>query len=132
VPSSIVIDASAVIELLTLSGRAPQVRRAISDAGAVLAPDHINAETLSALRRLQRRGLSAERTAQAALDLRTLPVERVPTAPLLSAAWALRENVRPFDAFYVALAAAQGCPLLTVDARLAGAPRLGVSLFVVR
>jgi predicted nucleic acid-binding protein len=131
VPSAIVIDASAVVELLTRSERERAVREAIQDVREVLAPDHLNGEALSALRRLERRGLTPERARQAAADLQTLPVRRLPTGGLIARAWALRENVRPFDAFYVALAQAQGCPLLTTDRRLVGAPRLGVALVVV-
>jgi len=131
VPSSIVIDASAVVELVIGSDRAPEIRRALAGAKTVLAPDHLNGETLSALRRLERRGLPAQRATQAVADLRALPLKRVPTTPLLDRAWALRENVKPFDAIYVALAQSLRCPLLTADARLAGAPSLGVALIVV-
>jgi predicted nucleic acid-binding protein len=131
VPSSIVIDASAVVELLIESDRALEIRRAIAGVKTVLAPDHLNGETLSALRRLERRGLPAQRATAAVADLKTLPVERVPTTPLLGRAWALRENVKPFDAIYVALAQSRRCPLLTADGRLAGAPALGVALIVV-
>ena len=41
---------------------------------------------------------------------------------LLGRVWALRHNVSAYDASYVALADALDCPLLTADARLAGAP----------
>jgi len=127
----IVIDASAVIELLIGSERAPEVRRAIDDAGTVLAPDHVNAETLSALRRMERRGLSGTRATQAVADLKALPVTRVSTTSLLGRTWAMRENVKPFDAAYIALAQLRHCPLLTADGRLARAPSLGIALIVV-
>jgi predicted nucleic acid-binding protein len=131
VPSSIVIDASAVVDLLIGSDHAPEIRRAIASAKIVLAPDHLNGETLSALRRLERRGLPSQRATQAVADLKALPVKRVPSTPLLGRAWALRENVKPFDAIYVALAQSLRCPLLTADGRLAGAPLPGVALIVV-
>jgi len=41
---------------------------------------------------------------------------------LLSRTWELRNNVRTWDAFYVALAEVLDAPLLTGDARLAKAP----------
>lgn len=129
-PSSIVIDASAVVELLIGSDRAPAVRRAIYGKKA-LAPDHLNGETLSALRRLERRGMSSRRATEAAIDLKALPVKRVQSTALLGRAWALRENVKPFDAIYVALAQSLSCPLLTADGRLAGAPALGIALIVI-
>ncbi len=130
-PSSIVIDASAVVDLLIGSDHTPEIRRAIDGAKTVLAPDHLNGEALSALRRLERRGLSSQRATQAVADLKALPVKHVPSTPLLDRAWALRENVKPFDAIYVALAQALRCPLLTADGRLAGAPLPGVALIVV-
>jgi predicted nucleic acid-binding protein len=131
VPSSIVVvDASAVVELLIGSDRAPAVRRAIYGKKA-LAPDHLNGETLSVLRRLERRGMPSRRATEAAIDLKALPVRRVQSTTLLGRAWALRENVKPFDAIYVALAQAHRCPLLTADGRLAGAPALGVELIVI-
>jgi predicted nucleic acid-binding protein len=131
VPSQLVIDACAVVELLLASDRAREVRRAIDDARSVVAPDHLNAETLSALRRLERRGLASERATQAVADLQALPVTLVPSTALLARAWALRENVKPFDAIYIALAQSLRCPLLTIDGRLAGAPSFGVALILV-
>jgi predicted nucleic acid-binding protein len=64
------------------------------------------------------------------LDLRALPIERVPHTALLERAWALRHNLTPYDAAYVALAEALGAPLLTADRRLARAsgPRCAVEL----
>ena len=116
--------------LLIGSDRAPAVRRAIYGKKA-LAPDHLNGETLSALRRLERRGMSSRRATEAAIDLKALPVKRVQSTALLGRAWALRENVKPFDAIYVALAQSLSCPLLTADGRLAGAPALGIALIVI-
>jgi predicted nucleic acid-binding protein len=131
VPGSIVIDAAAVVQLITRPEQAVGVRRAIEDASQVFAPDHLNGETLSALRRLEFRGLTGARAAQAVADLERLPVTRVATLSLLQQAWRLRKNVTPFDACYVVLAGLLKCPLLTADRRLAGAPNLGISLIVV-
>lgn len=130
-PTSIVIDAAAVVELITRSDRATAVQRVIEDASLVAAPDHLNGETLSALRRLEFRGLAENRAAQAVADLERLPVERVATLDLLQEAWTLRKNVTSFDACYVVLARWLRCPLLTADKRLAQAPNLGIPLIVV-
>ena len=79
-------------------------------------------EVLSVLRRQHRRGaLDAGQVAAAVDDLLDLEVEIYPTGPLLRRAWDLRENVTAYDACYVALAEALGCPLLTADARLSRA-----------
>jgi predicted nucleic acid-binding protein len=117
--------------LITKSDRATAVQRVIEDASLVAAPDHLNGETLSALRRLEFRGLAENRAAQAVADLERLPVERVATLDLLQDAWMLRKNVTSFDACYVVLARRLRCPLLTADKRLAQAPNLGIPLIVV-
>jgi predicted nucleic acid-binding protein len=54
-------------------------------------------------------------------DLHDWPADRIPLRPFLDRVWELRENVRTWDGFYVALAEAMGCPLLTLDRRLAKA-----------
>jgi predicted nucleic acid-binding protein len=46
-------------------------------------------------------------------------------------AWALRDNVSSYDGFYVALARVLGCPLITSDRSLAGAPGLGVTVTLI-
>lgn len=96
------------------------------------APDLLNAEVLSVLRRLERSGiLSAARAAQASDDLAQAPLQRLPTLPYVAAVWGLRASLTPYDACYVAVARALNCPLVTADARLARAPGLGISTIVV-
>jgi predicted nucleic acid-binding protein len=127
----VVLDASALVELLLQSDRAPAVLQVIGDTELV-APDVINPEVLSTLRRLERVGtLPADRARQAVDDLRVAKVQRFPTLPLLPAVWGLRANVTAFDACYVALAEALGCTLVTADLRLSRAPKLGVPLITV-
>jgi predicted nucleic acid-binding protein len=127
----VVVDASALVELLLQSERAPAVLQAVGRTEMV-APDGINPEVLSALRRLERIGeLSAGRARQAIDDLLDAAVRRLPTLPLLPDAWMLRANVTSYDACYVALARNLGCPLITGDLRLSRAPELGVPLIIV-
>lgn len=116
--SVIVLDASIAVELL--------VRRASSGLQDVLArmhmvtAGHLDAEVLSALARMHRRGEFGPAAAATAIDdLAALPVERAPmTAALLHDAWALRHNVRMADALYLALARSVGGRVLTKDERL--------------
>ena len=130
-PSSIVVDASALVELLVRGPRASALEEAIGD-GESIAPDVIYPEVLQSLRGLERGGaLTAERASLAARRLAGSPIGRVPTRALLQDAWSLRHNLSAYDACYIALARSLSCPLLTADARLAGAPRLGVALIVV-
>lgn len=119
---SIVVDASAIVELLIQSDRADFVRQAISGLD-MIAPDFLNVEVLSALRRLQHLEVALPaRITQAVADLQTAPITRWPTTPLISMIWDLRMNLSAYDASYVALARAHACQLVTGDARLARAP----------
>ena len=98
----------------------------------MVAPDLLNVEVLSVLRKLEQQGaLNAARATQASTDLARAPLRRVPTLPFVSDVWALRANLTPYDACYVAVARALNCSLVTADARLARAPGLGISIVVV-
>jgi predicted nucleic acid-binding protein len=120
----IVLDASAVVELLldTVTGR--RVAMLIEDAALGLhAPHLLDVEVVSALRRFVRDGSLDEEEAQAAIvDLLALDLERHSHEALLDRTWDLRANVTTYDAVYVALAEALDATLLTCDSRLARAP----------
>ena len=127
----VVVDASALVELLLQRERAPAVLQAVGDTQMV-APDVINPEVLWALRRRERGGtLRADRARQAVEDLLDAPLRRFPTLPLLPAVWGLRANVTSYDACYVALARELGCALVTADRKLSRAPGLQVPLVIV-
>jgi predicted nucleic acid-binding protein len=127
----VVIDSSALVELLLHSERAPAVLQAIGNSDMV-APDGINAEVLSTLRRFERIGkLPTRRARQAVEDLLDADVRRFSTLVLLPAVWELRADVTTYDGCYVALARDLGCPLVTGDLRLSRAPKLGVPLVTV-
>jgi predicted nucleic acid-binding protein len=127
----VVVDASALVELLVQTERAPAVLQAVG-ATDMVAPDVVNTEVLSTLRRLERTGaLPPRRAGQAVDDLIDAPLRRFSTLPLLPEAWALRANVTAADACYVVLARVLGCPLVTGDRRLSRAPGLGVPLVTV-
>jgi predicted nucleic acid-binding protein len=127
----VVIDSSALVDLVVQTQRAPAVAQAVG-ATDMVAPDVVNPEVLSALRRMERAGELAPRQAvQAVDDLMDAPVRRFSTVPLLAEAWTLRANVTAADALYVVLARILRCPLVTADRRLSGAPWLGVPLIMV-
>jgi predicted nucleic acid-binding protein len=75
--------------------------------------------------------LDATAANQAIDDLRDWPGERFGHRSLLERAWQLRENVRAWDAMYVALAEALDGTLLTLDRRLATASGVGCPVEVV-
>jgi predicted nucleic acid-binding protein len=127
----VVIDASALFELVVRSELAPAVAQAVG-ATDMVAPDVVNPEVLSILRRGERRGtLTPQRAVQALDDLMDAPVRRFSTLPLLAEAWTLRANVTAADACYVVLARILRCPLVTADRKLSRAPDLGVPMLTV-
>lgn len=130
-PTPIVIDASALVELLLLSPRRDAIAAAVGDS-QLLAPDLVNVEVMQCLRRLERAGkLTSARAGKALERMAEGALVRVPSTPLMGETWALRHNLSAYDACYVALARTLRCPLLSLDGPLTRAPRLGVTLIVV-
>ena len=123
----IVLDASAVLELLLRSSGAPAVAaRIVSPRQTLHAPHLLDLEVAQVLRRYcAARVISDERAAMALEDLRALDLQRYPHEPMLDRIWQLRENLTAYDAAYVALAEALDATLLTFDARLSRAPGNG-------
>jgi predicted nucleic acid-binding protein len=122
----LVVDASAVAELLLRRPAGPLVAGRLRDHGFDLhAPHLIDVEVLSALRRAVVGGAaSVERASEAVEDLLDLPIVRYPHDALTDRIWELRANFSAHDAAYVALAEVVvdgGAPLLTADGRLARA-----------
>ncbi len=119
----IVVDASVLANALADDEDDGNTARAeLRAAGDFAAPDLIDVETVSVLRkRWLRRTLTEARFATALTHLQQLDFERVPTLRLVGRAFELRANVSAYDSCYVALAEALDCELVTVDARLATA-----------
>jgi predicted nucleic acid-binding protein len=120
----IVLDASAVIELLLRTPAARAVERRLFDPSETLhAPHLLDVEVAQVIRRYAANGeLDAERGRSAIADLTDLPLRRYPHDFLLARVWGLRNNLTAYDAIYVALAEALDAPLLTKDKRLAASP----------
>jgi predicted nucleic acid-binding protein len=119
----IVVDASAVIEVLLGTPAATRVAERLFDGGETLhAPHLLDVETAQVLRRYALAGaLGAERGVEALEDLADFPITRYPHQPFLFRIWELRNNVTAYDAAYIALAEALDATLVTRDARLASA-----------
>ena len=130
----IVLDASALVELLlgTRSGRTIAARVA-DPAVSLHAPHLADVEVAQALRRYTRDGELDAVAARAALDdFRALELQRHAHEPLLDRVWELRENLSAYDAVYVALAEALDAVLLTCDGRLARARNFAARIELVR
>ncbi len=130
----LVVDASALTELVLLRPAATRVRAQIVEH-EMHAPHLLDIEVISAVRRLLGRGGVTERRASAAVSaFLKLPVERYPHSILGLRVWDLRKNFSPYDAVYLALAEklrGGGVPLLTADARLARATRKHTDVEVI-
>jgi predicted nucleic acid-binding protein len=120
----IVLDASAVLELLLNTVAGEQVRARIADPDESLHSPHLLAvEVTQVIRRYEAaRAISAVIAVAALEDLAALDIARYAHEPLLSRVWELRDNVTAYDAVYLALAEVLDAPLLTFDQRLAAAP----------
>ena len=120
----IVVDASAVVEVLLHRPSGERVANRILDPLVVLhAPHLIDLEVAQVLRRYQAAGeMSQQRARQALVAFVQFPLERHPHWPFLDRIWELRRNVTAYDAAYVALAEALEARLLTCDSALARAP----------
>ena len=119
----IVMDASALIEVLTRSDRGQRVESRIMRASeSIHVPALIDLEVAQVLRRYASTGQVPAHWARMALDIATaFPMTRYLHEPLMKRVWELRENLTAYDAAYVALAEALRAPLVTCDARLARA-----------
>ena len=129
----LVVDASVLAPALADDGPDGDAARAWLRAQSLVAPELIDLETTSVIRRQLHAGHLDARRAQLALtDLVELPLRRTPHRPLLARCWELRKNVTVHDASYVALAEVLDVVLLTADARLANAPGLRCQLDLLR
>ncbi len=119
----IVVDASALLEVLLRTPAAERVETRLYVPGQTLhAPHLLDVEVAQVIRRYAANGdIDAERGRMALADLAAFPIRRYPHGMLLERVWNLRHNLTAYDAVYVALAEALDAALLTRDKRLAAA-----------
>ena len=126
-----VVDASAAVKWYipeSLSEQAVRLLDLSQESGAVLlAPDLILPEIVNVLwKKHSRSELSADESRTITQSIvEEFPARLVPSLALLPAAIeiALAYGRTVYDCLYVALAAAEGVPLVTADERLANAMR---------
>ena len=117
----IVIDASAMLEVLLRTPSADRVEARLFDSGETIhAPHLLDIEVAQVIRRYAASSeISHERGREALADLVDMPVTRYPHDFLLPRVWELRNVLTAYDAAYVALAELLGASLVTRDQRLA-------------
>lgn len=119
----LVIDASVWARAFGATGDDSTRYRQRLHGEDLAAPDVMRLEVLSTLRKHLIRGeVTAKGAEEAFAFLLDEPVRVYPAYAVLDRCWQLRGNITPYDASYVALAEALGCPLVTTDAKLAKAP----------
>ena len=112
----LVVDASVLAPALADDGDAGDRARRRIRGERLAAPELIDLETASVIRRQHAAGaLDARRAEFAFADLAQLPLRRASHRPLLRRCWELRENLTVYDAAYVALAELLDAALLTAD-----------------
>lgn len=118
-----VIDASVLAAFYaTDDPRRQHTATRLAAGHTMFAPAHLDAEVISALRRMALGNPALDKAVPRALrHLAGLAIRRMPIAPLLERMWELRDNITPYDAAYVALAEQLDCPVITCDAKLASA-----------
>jgi predicted nucleic acid-binding protein len=130
----IVVDASALIPALVDDDECGERARAlIGESASLHAPELLDLEVLSALRRLTATGrMTEKRAVRAVVNLLDLAVLRYSHHAFSWRIWELRHNLTPYDASYVALAEALACTLVTADRAVAGCPGLRCNVEYLR
>jgi predicted nucleic acid-binding protein len=120
----IVLDASAVIEMLLWTDRAEPISdRVLGSEESRHAPHLLDVEVAQVIRRYWMAGeIDDSRGNQMLEDFADLPIDRHAHTLLLPRIWQLRGNLTAYDAVYIALAEALDAPLVTCDDRLVTAP----------
>lgn len=117
----IVVDSSAVLEvLLRTPACAKAERRILAPKEVLCAPHLLDLEVAQVLRRYWLSGvLTVERAREALADFLDLRISRYPHDVFVDRIWELKSNMTAYDAAFVALAEALRAPLITRDKRLA-------------
>jgi len=129
----IVVDASVLATALIDDETDGDLARSRIRDEDLYAPEIIDLEVVSVLRRGLLTGAIPLRRAELALaDLDAIPLTRVPHQGLVSRCWELRDNLTPYDAAYVAVAERLDIPWVTADERAARAPGIRCAVEVLR
>jgi predicted nucleic acid-binding protein len=127
----IVIESSAMVSALVGDPANPELLALLADE-ELHAPTLLDFEVASALRGHVMGGkLDPVQLDQAVEDFITFRIERHPMTGLLGHMLDLRENFTAYDAAYLVLAQALEAPIVSADAKLREATRLGIDVRVL-
>ena len=119
---TLVADSSVVVAALIDQGSAGDWAKRQLTGERLVAPQHMPVEVAHVLRRSSLIGeISSDAASLGHHDLLQLRVTLFGYRGFGSRVWELRNNLSPYDAWYVALAESLEVPLLTLDRRMAAA-----------
>jgi predicted nucleic acid-binding protein len=128
----IVVEASAIVDALVGVPAHPELLAVIAEDD-LHSPSLLDYEVASAFRGHVFSGnLSRRAMTHAVEDFSALQISRYPLGQMVFGVLQLRDNYTVYDAAYVALAQVLDAPLVTADAKLAEAGKLGVEVRVFR
>jgi predicted nucleic acid-binding protein len=126
----IVVESSAMVNALVGDPANPNLLALLADE-ELHAPALLDFEVASALRgHALGRKLDPVRLEEAVEDFTAFRIERHPMTGLLGHMLDLRDNFTVYDAAYLVLAQALDSPVVSADAKLREAARLGVDVRV--
>ena len=127
----IVIESSAMVNALVSDPANPRLLALLADQ-ELHAPALLDFEVASALRGHALSGkLDPLRVDETVEDFVAFRIERHPMTGLLRHVLDLRDNFTVYDAAYLVLAQALEAPIVSADAKLREATRLGVDVWVL-
>src|ERR1039458_120165 len=119
----IVVDASVIAPALADDDADGERARSRLQGERLTAPEVLDLEVVSVIRKAFLSGALTRRRAGSALaDLVELDLERVSHRRMLARVWVLHQTLTPYDAAYVALAESIDATLVTADRVLSLAP----------
>lgn len=128
----VVIESSAIVDALVGDPADPELLAIVADSD-LHAPELLDYEVGDALRGHALGGmLDATRLYEATEDFTALRIDRYPLSVMIREVLDLRDDFTVYDAAYVVLARGLDAPLVTADAKLTGARKVGVEVRVLR
>jgi predicted nucleic acid-binding protein len=121
-----VVDASVAMKWFIPEIHSPAAARLLEEQLHLCAPDLLVPELGNTLwKKMRRQEVSRSEAAEIVRAIEIMPLEIFPSLPLLDGAFEIATSLNRtvYDSFYLALAVAQNCPLVTADSRLHAAAR---------